>query len=88
MTSGTVQGWLRRTAVATAAAAMLCAGTAWAQAKETNKDMCRPSQMAQVESKTCPDGQVVRRACCTKTSEKGTKTRCKSFPHCPHRSRS
>ena len=83
--SGTMRGWLRRTTVATAAAAMLCSGTAWAQ----NKEMCPATQMTQaVESKTCPDGQVVKRACCTKTSEKGTKTRCKSFPHCPHRSRS
>ena len=88
MNSRTMRGSLRRTAVAAAAACILYSGAAWAQAKDTNKDECRPSQMAQVESKTCPDGQVVRRACCTKTTEKGTKTRCKSFPHCPHRSRS
>jgi hypothetical protein len=88
MNSRTMRALLRRTTVA-AAACILCSGAAWAQGKSTNKDMCNPSQMTQVvESKACPGGQVVKRACCTKTSEKGTKTRCKSFPHCPHRSRS
>jgi hypothetical protein len=55
------------------------------------KETCPPGQMTRLESKTCPErptrpALVLKRACCTKTSEKGTKTRCKSFPHCPSHS--
>jgi hypothetical protein len=82
MMGTTKQGWLRHTAVAAVmGASLLWAGAAGAQ--ESPKETCPPGQATEVESKTCPDGQVVERACCTKTTEKGTKTRCKSFPHCP-----
>ena len=84
MRTTTKQGWLRHTAVAAVmGASLLWAGAA---AAESNKDMCPPTQATQVESKTCPNGAVVQRACCTKTGEKGTKTRCKSYPHCPRKS--
>jgi len=58
---------------------------------ESRKITCADGQATMVESKTCPPTNrrpavVVQRACCTKTSEKGTKTRCKSFPHCPRNS--
>jgi hypothetical protein len=60
-------------------------------ADESRKVTCADGQATMVESKTCPPTNrrpavVVQRACCTKTSEKGTKTRCKSFPHCPRNS--
>jgi hypothetical protein len=60
-------------------------------ADESRKITCADGQATMVESKTCPPTNrrpavVVQRACCTKTSEKGTKTRCKSFPHCPRNS--
>ena len=85
VTGTTKQGWLRHTAVAAVlGASLLWVGVAGAQ----NKATCPATQATQVESKTCPNGVVVQRACCTKTSEKGTKTRCKSFPHCPSKSRS
>jgi hypothetical protein len=84
MTSETIARRLRHAAVAVATAGMLWAGAASAQPHE----MCGPNQVAQIEPKTCPSGVVVKRACCTRTTAKGTKTRCKSFPHCPHRSRS
>jgi hypothetical protein len=58
---------------------------------ESRKITCADGQGTMVESKTCPPTNrrpavVVQRACCTKTSEKGSKTRCKSFPHCPRNS--
>ncbi len=85
----TLQTALRRAATAIAlSASLLLAGPAAAQ-KQTNKDKCNPNQaLASLDEKSCPDGSVVRRACCIKSSEKGEKTRCKSFPKCPHRSRS
>ena len=68
------------------ASLILCAGSVAAQ---TTKDECRPGQeTSRLESKACPDGTVRQRACCTRSTSKGTKTRCKSFAHCPHRSRS
>jgi hypothetical protein len=85
MTATTKQGWLRHTAVAAVmGASLLWAGAAGAQSV---KERCHGTrQTAEVESKTCPNGAVVKRACCTKTTEKGTKTHCKSFPHCPRMS--
>ncbi len=58
---------------------------------DPSKITCPDEQVTMVESKTCPPTNqrpavVVQRACCTKTSQKGTKTRCKSFPHCPRNS--
>jgi len=58
---------------------------------ESRKITCADDQATRVEDKVCPPTNrrpavVVQRACCTKTSEKGTKTRCKSFPHCPRNS--
>ena len=58
---------------------------------DSTKTTCADGQATMVESKTCPatanrPAVVVQRACCTKTSEKGTKTRCKSFPKCPRNS--
>jgi hypothetical protein len=87
MTSMTMQRWLRRTAAATVmGASLLWAGSAGAQSV---KETCPSRQETAVESKTCPNGAVVKRACCTKTNppfERGPKTRCKSFPHCPRKS--
>jgi hypothetical protein len=87
MTATTKQGWLRHTAVAAVmGASLLWAGAAGAQSP---KATCPPRQETNVESKTCPNGAVVERACCTKTNppfEKGPKTHCKSFPHCPRKS--
>ena len=72
-------------------AAMLVASLAkgaHAQDKPTPHQNCGPNMETRLESKTCPSGVVRQRACCTRTNHKGTKTRCKSFAHCPHRSRS
>ncbi len=60
------------------------ATSAWA----TNRDSCPPKQMVELETKSCPDGQVVSRACCTRDNKKGEKTHCKSFPKCPKPTRS
>lgn len=80
MMATTKQGWLRHTAVAAVmGASLLWTGAAGAQ---STKETCPPTQATIVESKICPDGALTRRACCTKTTEKGTKTRCKSFPRC------
>ena len=73
-------------------AGLLLASAALADSSdESPKTTCADGQATMVESKTCPatnsrPAVVVQRACCTKTSEKGTKTRCKSFPHCPRNS--
>jgi hypothetical protein len=67
--------------------AMLAAGpiaSAWA----TNRDSCPPKQMVALETKSCPDGQAVSRACCTRDNKKGEKTHCKPFPKCPKPTRS
>ena len=84
-----------------AAALALCGGLAVARpaladdfdadADSSPKTMCPPTQTTMIESKTCPPTSgrpavIVQRACCTKSSEKGVKTRCKSFPHCPRNS--
>jgi hypothetical protein len=87
MVSGTMQGWLRQAAVAS----VLGVGLLWAgaAAAQSVKETCPPRQETAVESKTCPNGAVVKRACCTKTNppfERGPKTHCKSFPHCPRKS--
>lgn len=85
MMGTTKQGWLRHTAVtAVMGASLLWAGAAGAQPVKVT---CPPGQDTEVETKTCPSNGpepvIVQRACCTKTTEKGTKTRCKSYPHCP-----
>ena len=79
-------------------ASLMSAGLALASAAradngdESRKITCADDQdVTRIESKTCPPTDrrpavVVQRACCTKTSEKGSKTRCKSFPHCPRNS--
>ena len=78
-------------------AALVSAGLALASAARAQSDegsrkiTCADDQATMIESKNCPPTDrrpavVVQRACCTKTSEKGTKTRCKSFPHCPRNS--
>jgi len=77
-------------------ASLMAVGLAGASAAraddgESRKITCADGQATMVESKNCPPTNsrpavVVQRACCTKTSEKGTKTRCKSFPHCPRNS--
>jgi len=83
MKRSTMQRWLPSVV---GASLLLCAGPV---AGQTTKDTCRPGQeTARVDQKVCPDGTVRQRACCTRTTDKGTKTRCKSFAHCPHRSRS
>lgn len=61
-------------------AVLALAGPADAKPKENNKTTCGENQSTRLESKDCPGGQVVQRACCTKTSGK---ERCKSFPKCP-----
>jgi hypothetical protein len=86
MTRTTKQGWLRHTAVAgVMGACLLWAGPAGAQSV---KETCPGMQATQVESKTCPNGAVVKRACCTKPNPRGMgpRTHCKSFPHCPRKS--
>jgi len=70
---------------------LLASATRADDGDESRKITCADGQATMVESKTCPPTDrrpavVVQRACCTKTSEKGTKTRCKSFPHCPRNS--
>lgn len=85
MTTSSKQSWLRRTAAAAVmGVSLVCAGGAGAQTPV--KETCPGTQATQVESKVCPNGAVTKRACCTKTTEKGTKTRCKSFPKCPRQS--
>jgi hypothetical protein len=83
----------RAAAVIGLSASLLLAGPAAAQHNSpqgsTKKNECNPNHvLASLDSKTCPDGTVLQRACCIKSSEKGDKTRCKSFAHCPHRTRS
>ncbi len=82
-----IQGRLKQAAAAAAiGASLFSAGVAGAVSV---KETCPATQATVVEAKTCPNGAVVRRACCTKTNppfEKGPKTRCKSFPHCPRQS--
>jgi hypothetical protein len=72
----------RAFAAACLGASMMLAGVAGAQ-----HTSCPPKQSSVIESKACPNGAVVQRACCTKDNHKGEKTRCKSFPKCPHKSR-
>jgi hypothetical protein len=86
------QSWIRRVALMAVMAATLgCAARVLADDGDSRKITCADGQATMVESKDCPatanrPAVVVQRACCTKTSQKGTKTRCKSFPHCPRNS--
>lgn len=47
------------------------------------KQKCPPNSNTVIETKQCPGGFVVQRACCT--NPKG-KVRCKAFPKCPKKS--
>lgn len=79
MSTTTMRGYVR----SAVGAAVVAASFALPGAAFADKTTCPSGQATQVEPKTCPNGAVVQRACCTKTTEKGTKTRCKSFPKCP-----
>jgi hypothetical protein len=82
MMGTTKQGWLRHTAVAAVmGASLLWAGAAGGQ---TLKETCPTGQtLTGTDSKTCPDGKVLSRACCKKADGR---VRCKSFAHCPSKS--
>jgi len=86
-----------------ALAAVMSAGlaltpVALADDEVSPKESCPDGQIAVIQTKECPETNqrsavLVKRACCTKFTEKnpqtptgGGKTRCKSFPKCPRNS--
>jgi len=94
MNRSTIHSAVRHAAVVAVLVAALAFATG-ARADDgegtTPRTSCGPNQTTMLEQKTCPPTNrrpavVVQRACCTRMGEKGTKTRCKSFPHCPRNS--